>query len=465
MALSQYTKEFKYNLQLAYPVILGMLGHSLIGIVDKLMVGKLGATELAAVSLGNSFIFVAMSLGIGFSTAITPIVAQGDASGDKEQVKSAFHHGLVLTTLMGVALFLLVYFSKPIMQYMGQPQDVIALASPYLDWVAFSLIPAIAYQGYKQFADGIAQTKYPMYAILLSNIIHVPINYVLIYGIWIFPEMGVTGAAIGTVVSRITMVVFMHYMLKRQEKAKPYFEGFSFSNLTSKMISKIMGLGFPSAMQMLFEVGLFTSAIWLCGGIGETAQAANEIALSLATLTYMFAMGFSVAGTIRVSNQKGLGDIKGLIRVARSVFLLTLIVESFFALLFIVFSGPLPKFFLDFDNAEQIAVNSQVVLIASKLLIIAALFQLFDGIQAVVLGALRGVQDVKMPMWIAFASYWIIGFPISLYLGMYTDMAAEGVWYGLLASLASASVFLYLRFNYVTKRMIESGDSLSPITP
>lgn len=452
MRLSVYTKEFSYNLKLAYPVILGMLGHTLIGIVDKLMVGRLGAAELAAVSLGNSFIFVAMSIGIGFSTAITPIVAQADAAKDKDQVRSAFHHGLVLTTLLGLILFLAVYFSKPIMAYMGQPEDVIALASPYLDWVAFSLIPAIAYQGYKQFADGMSLTKYPMYAIVLSNIIHIPLNFMLIYGMWGFPEMGVTGAAIGTVISRIAMVIFMHYLLAGRSRVKEYFHGFSLRKLSGEMTGKIVGLGLPSAMQMLFEVALFTSAIWLCGNIGKTSQAANEIALSIATLTYMFAMGLSVAGTIRVSNQRGLKDEVALVRVARSVFLLTLFVEAAFALIFIVFSGPLPKLFLDLSDGAQQAENLRVVAIASKLLIVAAFFQLFDGLQAVVLGALRGIQDVKIPMWIAFASYWIIGFPVSWYLGLHTSLGPEGVWYGLLAALLSASVFLYLRFHYLTRQ-------------
>ncbi|RYF44871.1 MAG: MATE family efflux transporter [Cytophagaceae bacterium] len=238
MVLSAYTREFSYNLKLAFPVILGMLGHTLIGIVDKLMVGRLGAAELAAVSLGNSFIFVAMSIGIGFSTAITPIVAQADAAKDKTQVQSAFHHGLVLSTLMGVLLFIAVFFCKPIMYFMGQPKDVIILATPYLGWVAFSLIPAIAYQGYKQFADGMALTKYPMYAIILSNIIHIPLNYLLIYGFWIIPKMGVTGAAIGTVISRIAMLIFMHYLLANRSKVREYFLGFSLRKLSREMTAK-----------------------------------------------------------------------------------------------------------------------------------------------------------------------------------------------------------------------------------
>ena len=167
--LSKYANEFSYNIKLAYPVILGMLGHTLIGIVDNIMVGNLGATELAAVSLGNSFIFLAMSIGIGFSTAITPIVAQADAEKDDKKIRSAFHHGLLLCTVLGVCLFILIVLAKPIMNLMHQPKEVVDLAAPYIDWVAFSLIPVIIYQGYKQFADGLSQTKYSMYAILIHT--------------------------------------------------------------------------------------------------------------------------------------------------------------------------------------------------------------------------------------------------------------------------------------------------------
>jgi len=453
MTLTAYTKEFSQNIKLAYPVILGMIGHSLIQIVDKVMVGRLGATELAAVSLGNSFIFIAMSVGIGFSTAITPIVAEGDAAKNDEQVRSAFHHGLVLCTVLGLSMFTIIYFSKPLMHFMGQPEEVIAMAGPYLDWVAFSLIPMIIYQGYKQFADGLSLTKISMYAIVLANIIHVPINFVLIYGIWIFPKMGIVGAAMGTVISRIVMVVVMHYMLSRREELDKFFHGFSFSELKTGVIRKIIAIGGPSSMQMLFEVALFTASVWLCGNLGKTSQAANEIALSLATFTYMFAMGFSVTAMIRVSNQRGFNDFRKLIIVARSVFLLTIIIETVFAVFFILFHNYLPQFFLDTTTGSHALENREVVAIASKLLIVAALFQLFDGVQAVVLGALRGIQDVKVPMYITFVSYWIFGFPISFYLGQYTDLGAFGIWLGLLAGLGAAAIFLYLRFHNITRKL------------
>jgi MATE family multidrug resistance protein len=455
--LAQYTKEFSYNLRLAYPVILGMVGHTLIGIVDNIMVGKLGSTELAAVSLGNSMIFIAMSLGIGFCTAITPIVAEGDAQKDDAKIRSAFHHGLFLCAILGLLLFGLVVLAKPIMEMLEQPADVIVLAKPYLDWVAFSLIPLILYQGYKQFADGLSMTKYSMYAMIMANVLHVGINYLLIYGIWFFPKMGIIGAALGTVISRIFLVMFMHIMLSRRDDLKRFFQKFSFSEIRKETIKKIISIGFPSAMQMLFEVVLFTASIWLCGNIGKTSQAANQIALSMSSLTFMVAMGLSVTSMIRVGNQRGLADYKNLVVVARSIFLLAIIVEAVFALAFIAFHNYLPYIFLNMENGGQLVDNNEVISIATKLLLIAAVFQISDGIQVVVLGALRGLQDVKIPMYITFVAYWIIGFPVSYYLAEFTSLKAQGVWIGLLAGLTSAAIFLYIRFHYLTKKLINNS--------
>ena len=454
MKFSTYTKEFSYNIKLAYPVILGMLGHTLIGIVDNIMVGNLGSTELAAVSLGNSFIFIGMSIGIGFSTAITPIIAEADAEQDTSKIRSVFHHGLLLCTLIGIALFIMIVLAKPIMYLMHQPEAVVALASPYIDWVAFSLIPVIIYQGYKQFADGLSKTKYSMYSIFMANAVHIFFNYVLIYGVWFFPKLGIIGAALGTVISRIMMVVFMHYLLKYNDELKIYFTKVKFNHIRKKILKQIINLGFPSAMQMLFEVTLFTAAIWLSGSIGKTSQAANQIALTLATTTFMFAMGLNVAAMIRVSNQKGLNDYKNLIIVARSIFLLAIILETIFAILFVALHQFLPHLFLNMDNSFQAIDNAEVISIASQLLLVAAVFQISDGIQVVVLGALRGLQDVKIPMYITFVAYWLIGFPISFYLGIYTELKATGIWIGLLAGLTAAALFLYIRFERLTKKLV-----------
>lgn len=453
----KYTKEFSYNLSLSFPVILGMLGHSFVQFADNIMVGQLGTAELAAVSLGNSFVFIAMSLGIGFSTAITPLVAEADGAGNVASGKSALKHGLVLCTLLGFSLFGLILLAKPLMYLMKQPPEVVELAMPYLDLVALSLVPLIIFQAFKQFSEGLSQTKYPMYATIIANFINILLNYLLIFGSWGFPKMGIVGAAVGTLISRIIMVIFLWVLLKNKKKFYGYVTGFNFKKIERKVMKKIIDLGFPSALQMFFEVAIFTAAIWISGVLGKNSQAANQIALNLSSMTFMVGMGLGVAAMIRVGNQKGLRNFKELRRISLSIFLLTLILEIVFAASFVLFKDWLPTIYLDLGDAANFVDNTEVIKIAAELILVAAVFQISDGLQVVVLGALRGLQDVKIPTVITFIAYWLIGFPISFYLGLYTSMQSTGIWVGLLAGLTASAILLYIRFNYLTKKLIAQG--------
>ena len=454
MNLRQYTSEFKANLKLASPVMLGMLGHTFVGLVDNIMVGQLGTAELAAVSLGNSFIFVAMSLGIGFSTAITPLVAEADAAKDPLRAKSTFKHGLFLCSALGIVLFLMTLLAKPLMYHMEQPEEVVALAIPYLELVAFSLFPLIVFQGIKQFSDGLSLTKYPMYATLIANIVNIALNYMLIFGKFGMPQLGIVGAAVGTLVSRFVMWFYLWWLLRGKAKSKALVTNIKLFVLDLGMIKKILSLGFPSAMQMFFEVGIFTAAIWLSGVLGKNPQAANQIALNMASMTFMVAMGLSVTAMIRVGNQKGFKNYKDLRRIAFSIFFLTTIFEVVFALFFLAFHQILPTFYVDMSDATNLADNTEVVSIAAKLLLAAAIFQISDGLQVVALGALRGLQDVMIPTVLTFISYWAIGFPVSYYLGLKAGYGSFGIWIGLLAGLTAAGILLFWRFNHLTNKLI-----------
>ncbi|WP_373517544.1 MATE family efflux transporter [Pricia sp.] len=454
LPLKTYTKEFRYNIELAVPVIMGMLGHTFVQLADNIMVGQLGTAELAAVSLGNSFVFIAMSLGIGFSTAITPLVAEADGAGNRADGKSALKHGLLLCTVLGLALFGIILLAKPLMYLMEQPPEVVELAIPYLDLVAFSLVPLIIFQAFKQFSEGLSQTKYPMYATILANVVNVVLNYLLIFGTFGFPELGIVGAAIGTLASRLVMVAYLWYLLKRREKFRFYVTGFNFRRIERKVMDKIISLGFPSALQMFFEVAIFTSAIWLSGILGKNAQAANQIALNLSSMTFMFGMGLGVAAMIRVGIQKGLRNFKELRRIAKSIFLLTFLLEIVFAALFLLGRHWFPSLYLDVDDVSNMADNTEVITLAGQLLLVAAFFQISDGIQVVVLGALRGLQDVKIPTLITFVAYWGVGFPVMYYLGLKTDLESTGIWFGLLAGLSASAILLYIRFNYLTNKLI-----------
>ncbi len=435
--------------------MLGMLGHTFVSFVDNIMVGQLGTAELAAVSLGNSFMFIAMSIGIGFSTAITPLIAEADASNNFKQAKSTYKHGLFLSTTLGILLFLLVFFSKPLMYLMQQPEEVVVLAIPYLNLVAFSLIPLVIFEAIKQFTDGMSMTKYPMYATLIANIINVVLNYLLIFGKFGFPEMGMVGAAYGTLASRIIMVIYLWTLLRYKERSLKIVRNIKLFALDFSMIKKIVNIGSLSAMQMFFEVAIFTSAIWLSGLLGKNSQAANQIALNLSSMTFMVAMGLSVASMIRVGNQKGLQNYKELRRIAFSIFLLGILLAVFFALLFFIFHKSLPNIYVDLNDTANYKDNMEVLSIASNLLLAAAFFQISDSIQVVVLGALRGLQDVKIPTILTFISYWVVGFPISYFLGKEEMYGSFGIWLGLLAGLTTASVLLFIRFNSLTLKLIK----------
>lgn len=431
-----------------------MLGHTFVQLADNIMVGQLGTAQLAAVSLGNSFVFIAMSIGIGFSTAITPLVAEADGAGNKSDAKNALKHGLALCSVLGLTLFGLILLVKPLMYKMDQPPEVVDLALPYLDLVAFSLVPLIIFQAFKQFSEGLSQTRYPMYATIIANVVNITLNYLLIFGAFGFPKMGIIGAAIGTLVSRFVMVLYIWFLLKSKKKFHDYVTGFNFRNLERKVIKKIISLGFPSSLQMFFEVAIFTAAIWLSGVLGKNAQAANQIALNLSSMTFMFGMGLGVAAMIRVGNQKGLKNYTELKRIGESIFFLTFLLEIVFAILFLLGRNWFPSLYLDVDDAVNMADNTEVIMLAAELLLVAAIFQISDGLQVVVLGALRGMQDVKVPTFITFIAYWGIGFPVSYYLGLHTELKSTGIWLGLLTGLTASGIMLYLRFNYLTNKLI-----------
>ncbi len=454
MNLSNYTKEFSYNLKLSIPVILGLVGHTLVGMIDNIMVGNLDPINLAAVSLGNSYIFIAMSIGIGFSAAITPIVAEAHSEGNQNKLKKSFINGFILCLILGTVLYALVLVLKNTLVYLDQPVEVVKLALPYIDIVAISLIPLLLFQALKQYTDGLSRTIYPMYATVVANIINVIINYILIFGMLGFPKLGIIGAAIGTLISRIIMFVFLFYMLMDKKIIYNYMSDLKSFMYDKFMIEEILSLGFPTSLQMFFEVGLFTTAIWLSGLLGEIPQSANQIVLNISSMTFMVASGLSVSAAIRAGNQKGLKNYQELKRISLSILLLGIYFASFFALGIYILRDYLPYIYIDINNQENLIENIELVKIASKLFIIVAIFQLFDSAQVIILGTLRGMQDVKIPTIIVFIAYWIVGFPISFILGDESSMAETGIWIGLLCGLLFSSVFLYWRFLYLTNKMI-----------
>jgi len=449
--LKRHWAEVPYNLKLATPVVLGMLGHTLVAFADNIMVGQLGPAELAAVSLGNSFLFIAMSVGLGLSTAITPLIAEADGFKKSFEIKKVFKHGVLICGIVGVLLTGVVLFSVPLLHKMKQPEEVLVFAVPFLSIVGVSLIPLMLFQAIKQLCDGLSRTRLPMYASIIGNLLNVVLNYLLIFGNHGFPQMGVAGAALGTLISRVFMLILLIVFLKRSTYFSPFLTDLRWRLVSWRFSRRILALGLPSSFQVFFEVTLFTSAIWLSGILGTLYQAANQIALNLASMTYMVGIGLNVAAMIRVGNQKGRKDYKRLNEVAQSIFFLTVVIELLFAVVFLTARHLLPELYLDANDPLNRADNLIVMALASELLLWAAVFQLFDGLQVVIIGALRGMQDVNFTAYITFIAYWLVGFPVCYYLGLHTALASQGIWIGLTLGLTVSALLLYLRFQYLSK--------------
>lgn len=437
-----FLHEFKINSKIAYPIILGQIGHIFVGFADNIMVGKLGAAPLAAVSFTNSILFVSFGLGIGFTFGITPLAAEANGAKNYQNGQKIFKHSVLLSFFLSLMLCGLLFFCKPFFSFLGQPKEVLAYVFPYFDIINISIIPMIVFQSYKQFADGLSQTKYAMRATIIANLVNIVLNYLLIYGNFGFPKMGLTGAGIGTLISRIVMLFLMVYFFKTQNIFKPFIEKINFKFLEKKYLLKILKLGMPTALQMLFEIGIFGAGILLSGMLGTKAQAANQICLNLSTMTFMVSMGLSITATIRVGNYKGQNNFSALKKAVYSLFLMIVLLDLLFAIFFISLKDFLPLAYIQ---------EGSVIKIAAGLLVISGLFQIPDGIQVLLLGSLRGLQDVKIPTWITFISYWMIGIPMCYYLGLRTPLKTSGIWIGLFISLSIAACLLYLRFRKLIK--------------
>jgi MATE family multidrug resistance protein len=277
-----------------------------------------------------------------------------------------------------------------------------------------------------------------------SNLLNILLNYLMIFGHWGFPKMGLMGSCWASFISRVAMAIAMFLYVYYNKHFKKYWEGFNFRNISKDLTKKILAIGIPSGLQWFFEVGAFAFAVIMIGWISPDAQASHQVALSIAASTYMMASGLSAAASVRVGNQLGLKNREGVRTAGFSAFAIVLVFMSITATCFILFKDWLPGLFTKDLN---------VIRIASSLLVIAAFFQLSDGIQVVGLGALRGMKDVKIPTVITLIAYWGIGLPMSYILGFKYNLGAQGVWYGLSLGLTIAAVFLFLRFNYVSKRI------------
>ena len=414
-----------------------MLGQVMTGVADSVMVGWTGATPLAASSFANIFFSIPLFFGIGVSYAITPLVAEGAGAKDQTKIIEILRHGFIINLLVAILLVGLIFLVEPFMFSMGQPEDVVALGIPYLSIIGVSIIPTMIFQTYRQFAEGLEKTRMAMIIVVGSNLLNIALNYILIFGKHGFPEMGLNGAGWATLISRVVMAISMMLYVYYGKRFIAFRKGFSFGSYSKSLISKMLHIGLPAGSQFIFEAGAFGFSALMMGWLGTTALAAHQIAINLATISYMTTSGLGAAATIRVGNFLGQRDKRKLQDSAFTMIWMAVALMAAWALLFIFGRHLLPSLYIE---------DAAVIELTAALLIIAAFFQLSDGIQVVCAGALRGLQDVKVPSILIFVAYWVIALPLGYWLAFPLGLGATGIWIGLLIGLTLTASAMVVRF-------------------
>lgn len=425
--------------------MLSQMGHILVNLSDSVMVGQLGTIPLASVSLAISVFSIVLLFGIGVSYGMTPLVAQADGEDDKQRAVSILKHGLILNTLFGVILMFATYGGGKLLVFMGQDQEVLDGTIPYLGLMAICMLPLMVFQSFRQFAEGLSFTKQSMIISISANVLNVILNYILIFGKFGMEPMGLMGAGWATLISRIFMTVLMGGYIIFSKRFAPYMVFYKAIKTTKSVYRNILKIGVPSGVQYIFEVGAFSAAAIMIGWLGAMPLAAHQIAMNLSAVTYMMSTGIAAAATIRIGNQLGKKDIKTLRMAGFTCFVMAAIFMAFTGIGFILGKDFLPTFYSD---------EIDVIKYTSSLLVIAAIFQISDGVQAVGLGVLRGISDVKVPTLITFLAFWAMSIPIGYVLGIKLEYGAQGVWVGLLVGLTVAGLLHFLRFKALTKRLL-----------
>jgi multidrug resistance protein, MATE family len=417
--------------------MISQLGHTLVHTADSMIVGHFAGTiALAAVSLVNAMFMMVMVTGIGISYGLTPLIAQENGKDNKNECGVLLVNSLVINLLTALVLFCIVYLGlRLVIDHIGQAPKVVREAKPFLALLGLSIIPLMVFNTFKQFAEGLGFTRQAMVISVIGNLLNVALGIVLVKGMFGIPPMGVIGVGISTLTDRVLMSAAMAFYVFRSENFREYLRDFRF-RISKSRIAAILRLGIPVAFQYGFEVTAFGGANLLMGTLGAVYQAAHQIAIALASMTYMMASGLAAAATITTGNNFGRQDFRNLRYSANASYHIVLVLMSVTALVFILFNDSLPWLF----SRDQVVIS-----LAAKLLIIAGLFQLADGTQVVGLGILRGIGDVNKPALITFIAYWVIGIPVAWLLGFVLDLGASGVWYGLTLGLLASAVMLRMR--------------------
>ncbi|WP_046244715.1 MATE family efflux transporter [Hymenobacter terrenus] len=440
--LKEFRPHLRPTLLLAYPVMLSQLGHVLVNFVDSVVVGHIGKVPLAAVGVGVSTTSVLLVLGVGLSMGSVPLVAAADGRRDLPALGRLLVASVWMSALAGLVLAGLGQLVPPFMHLLGQPPEVVVLAGPWVRVISLSLFPLMVFQGFREFAEGLGLTRQAMWLSVLGNVFNGLLCYALVHGRWGAPELGMMGSAWATLTARTLMAAAMAAYVLRARRLRAERSAIASWLPAAATIRRVVALGAPIGVQMALEVGAFGLSLLMAGWLGVTTEAAHKVAIDVASMTYMAASGIAAAATIRVGNLRGAGDLLAARRAGFAAYWLTFGFMGAMGLLLVLTRHVVPYIYI---------TDPQVVAQASTLLLIAALFQVSDGLQVVGLGTLRGLEDVKVPSVVALLAYWAVALPLGYFLGFKLHLGAPGVWTGLLVGLSIVAGVLLVRFRRETE--------------
>lgn len=438
------SSEYKKTLRLSIPVIIAQAGQITVGLIDNIMIGKLGTTPFAAASFTNTLFNLVLIFGLGYSFALTPLVGKSWGEEDHKTIGSWIKNGLMANAFMGVILVLVLLIMYFMIPFMGQPESVLQPSKDYLMILTISVFPMMVFYGYKQFAEGVGDTKTAMKIMLWANIINTIGNYIFMYGKLGAPEMGLQGAGVGTLISRIFMAVAFIVLFYKKEQYELFVKLYNQSSFCWKRFMKVVKLGIPLGGQTVMEACAFGLCAIMMGWVGEIGMAAHQIAITLSTLGFMIYQGLGAGTTIRVSHYKGQNDKEGIVRATKTAIMIMIIYSTFSVLLYWGARNILPLMFTQ---------DPTVIQLAAQMLIVCGLFQLVDGVQIVIAGTLRGLADARIPAVITFISYFMLSIPFSYMSAFVWGYGAVGIWFGFPLGLFVCACLFQLRYKSILKKI------------
>ena len=441
--------QFKSTLSLGLPLIAMTLTQSVIHLIDTIMVGWYGVTELAAAVLGTTFFFVFFIMGSGFAAAVMPLVSEAVAGGKEVVIRRVTRMGMWLSVLYAICSIPIIFFSGKILELLGQDPELSNMAQTYLRYVCVSMAPALIIMVLRSYLSALERTTVFLWIIISSLLLNTTLNWVLIFGNLGMPELGLVGAALASTITQIiTTLILIIYIIKDKELSK-YAIFKRIYKIDWNVFGIVFNLGWPIGLTWLAEVLSFAGTAIIIGLIGTIPLAAHGIALQIVSISFMFHLGLSQACTVKISYYLEKKDIDSLGKGIIAAFVLSLMLVILAVLIFLFLPEQILGAFLAPDDPSR----GLIIALGTTLLMMAAIFQVFDSGQVMILGSLRGFKDTKVPMLMAAFGYWAVGLPSSYYLGIYLEFGAPGVWVGLAVGLALVCCLLGLRFKFIYKML------------